>query len=139
VLEKMMEIGANLGGEQSGHTIFLDDCPTGDGILTGLKMIEAMLANQVTFSQLAGGLKEFPQALHNVRVREKIDFEQFPEIVKTVEEIRATLAGAGRLDLRYSGTEPLARVMIEGEDLGQVETLVKRMTSVIEKYLGEKP
>jgi phosphoglucosamine mutase len=137
VLEKMLEIGANLGGEQSGHTIFLDDCPTGDGILTSLRMLEAMLAGQVSFSGLAGGLKEFPQVLHNVRVREKLDFKQFPEIVQTMDEIRAALAGAGRLDLRYSGTEPLARVMIEGEDLGQIEGLAGRLTSVIARYLGE--
>jgi len=137
VLEKMMEIGANLGGEQSGHTIFLDDCPTGDGILTSLRMLEAMLAAQVSFSGLAGGLNEFPQILHNVRVREKLDFKQFPEIVQTMDEIRATLAGAGRMDVRYSGTEPLARVMIEGEDLGRIEELAGRMTSVIARYLGE--
>jgi len=138
VLEKMLELGANLGGEQSGHTIFLDDCPTGDGILTSLKMLEAMLEARVSFSGLAGGLKEFPQILHNVRVREKLDFKHFPEIVRTMDEIRASLAGAGRLDVRYSGTEPLARVMIEGEDLGRVEELAGRMTSVISKYLGEK-
>jgi len=139
VLEKMLEIGANLGGEKSGHTIFLDDCPTGDGILTSLKMIEAMLAARVSFSELAGGLKEFPQVLHNVRVRDKRDFEEFPEIVQTMDDIRTELAAAGRLDVRYSGTEPLARVMIEGEDLGRIEALAGRMTSVIGKYLGEKP
>jgi phosphoglucosamine mutase len=139
VLEKMMEIGANLGGEQSGHTIFLDDCPTGDGILTSLKMLEAMLAARVSFSGLAGGFKAFPQVLHNVRVREKLDFKQFPEIVRTIDELRAELAAAGRLDVRYSGTEPLARVMIEGEDLGRIEELAGRMTSVIAKYLGEQP
>jgi phosphoglucosamine mutase len=137
VLEKMMEIGSNLGGEQSGHTIFLDDCPTGDGILTGLRMLEAMLAMRVSFSQLTEGLKEFPQVLHNVRVREKLDFKQFPEIVKAMDEIRAALAGAGRLDVRYSGTEPLARVMIEGEDLTRIEELAARMTAVIAKHLGE--
>lgn len=139
VLEKMLEIGANLGGEKSGHTIFLDDCPTGDGILTSLKMIEAMLAARVSFSELAGGLKEFPQVLHNVRVRDKRDFKEFPEVVQTMDDIRTELAAAGRLDVRYSGTEPLARVMIEGEDLGRIEALAGRMTSVIGKYLGEKP
>lgn len=136
VLEKMIEIGSNLGGEQSGHTIFLDDCPTGDGILTSLRMLEAMLAKQVSFSGLTGGLKEFPQVLHNVRVREKRDFKEFPEIIKTMDEIQAALAGTGRLDVRYSGTEPLARVMIEGEDLVRVEGLAARMTAVITKYLG---
>ena len=139
VLEKMLEMGANLGGEKSGHTIFLDDCPTGDGLLTSLKMLEAMLSAGVSFSELAGGLKEFPQVLRNVRVRDKRDFKEFPEIVHTMDEVRSALAGAGRLDVRYSGTEPLARVMIEGEDLGRVEDLAGRLTSVIGKYLGEKP
>jgi phosphoglucosamine mutase len=139
VLEKMLEIGSNLGGEKSGHTIFLDECPTGDGILTSLKMVEAMLSARVSFSELTAGLKEFPQVLHNVRVREKRDFKEFPEIVKAMDEVRSALAGAGRLDVRYSGTEPLARVMIEGEDLGRIEELAGRMTSVIGRYLGEKP
>ena len=96
-----------------------------------------MLATRVSFSQLTGGLKEFPQVLHNVRVREKRDFKEFPEIIKTMDEIQAALAGAGRLDVRFSGTEPLARVMIEGEDLARIEELAARMTAVIAKYLGE--
>jgi phosphoglucosamine mutase len=137
VLDKMMEIGANLGGEQSGHTIFLDDCPTGDGILTSLRMLEAMLAAKVPFSRLTGELIEFPQLLRNVRVKEKAEFGRFPEIVKTIDEIREELSGAGRLDVRYSGTEPLARVMIEGEDLARIEEQAGRLTSVITKYLGE--
>ncbi|MGB7297674.1 MAG: phosphoglucosamine mutase [Candidatus Aminicenantales bacterium] len=137
VLDKMREIGANLGGEQSGHTIFLDDCPTGDGILTSLKMLEVMLATGIPFSKLAGELNEYPQVLRNVRVREKVDFGQFPEIVRTIDEIRAELAGAGRLDVRYSGTEPVARVMIEGENLARIEAQAVRLTSVIAKYFGE--
>jgi phosphoglucosamine mutase len=137
VLDKMIEINANLGGERSGHTIFLDDCPTGDGILTSLRMLEAMLAAGITFSRLTGGLREFPQVLMNVRVRKKADFALFPEIVKTIDEVRTALSGGGRLDVRYSGTEPLARVMIEGEDLGRIEKQAGRLTSVIAKYLGE--
>lgn len=137
VLEKMLELGANLGGERSGHTIFLDDCPTGDGILTSLKMVEAMLASGASLAELAAPLKEFPQILLNVKVREKADFKQFPEIIRVMEEIKAELAGAGRLDVRYSGTEPLARVMVEGEDQEHIEGLAGRMTAVITKYLGE--
>jgi len=137
VLEKMLELGANLGGERSGHTIFLDDCPTGDGILTSLKMIAAMLFSGASLADLAADLKEFPQVLHNVRVREKADFKHFPEIIRVMEEIKAELAGAGRLDVRYSGTEPLARVMVEGEDQKKIEGLAGRMTAVITKYLGE--
>jgi phosphoglucosamine mutase len=136
VLEKMMEFKANLGGEQSGHTIFLDDCPTGDGILTSLKMLEAMLSSGAPFSELVQGLTEFPQILKNVRVREKLDFSRFPEIIQVMDEVKARLAGAGRLDVRYSGTEPLARVMIEGEEKAQIEELAGRMTAVIAKYLG---
>lgn len=137
VLEKMMEIESNLGGERSGHTIFLDDCPTGDGILTSLKMLEAMISSESSLSELAGGLIEFPQTLQNVRVREKVDFHKFPEIIQVMDEIKTQLAGVGRLDVRYSGTEPLARVMIEGEEKAQIEELARRMTDVIAKYLGE--
>jgi phosphoglucosamine mutase len=137
VLEKMLELGANLGGERSGHTIFLDDCPTGDGILTSLKMVEAMLTAGASLAELAAGLKEFPQVLRNVRVKEKAEFKQFPEIIRVMEEIKAEMAGAGRLDVRYSGTEPLARVMVEGEDQEEIEGLAGRITAVITKYLGE--
>ena len=137
VLDKMIEIGANLGGEQSGHTIFLDDCPTGDGILTSLRMLESMLAAGVSFSHLTADLREFPQVLRNVRVKEKPDLSQFPEIAAAIEETRAELAGTGRVDVRYSGTEPMARVMIEGEDPARIEAHALRLTSVISKYLGE--
>ncbi len=137
VLEKMIELGANLGGEQSGHTIFLDDCPTGDGILTSLRMLEAMLEAGVPLSKLAEGLREFPQIHRSVRVREKVEFEEFPEIMAVMEEIRAELAGDGRLDVRYSGTEPLARVMIEGPEDGQIQRLARKMTDVIARHLGE--
>jgi phosphoglucosamine mutase len=137
VLEKMIEIGANLGGEQSGHTIFLDDCPTGDGILTSLKMIEVMLRSGRRMSELASGLPEFPQVLRNVRVREKADFHGFPEIVRAMDEVKSRLAKAGRMEVRYSGTEPVARVMIEGENKAEIERMAERLTSVIAKYLGE--
>jgi phosphoglucosamine mutase len=137
VLDKMLELGANLGGERSGHTIFLDDCPTGDGILTSLKMIEAMLSSGASLADLAAGLKEFPQILRNVKVREKADFRQFPEIIQVMEEIKAEISGAGRLDVRYSGTEPLARVMVEGEDQEKIEYLAGRMIAAIARHLGE--
>ncbi len=137
VLEKMIDLGANLGGERSGHTIFLDDCPTGDGILTSLKMLKVMLLSGAPFSELVKGLKEFPQILQNVWVREKIDFREFPEIIQVIEEVKAQLAGVGRLDVRYSGTESLARVMVEGEDKTQIEELARKTTDVIAKYLGE--
>jgi phosphoglucosamine mutase len=138
VLEKMIELEANLGGEQSGHTIFLDDCPTGDGILTSLKMMEAMLEAGVRLSELTGGLRQFPQIHRSVRVREKADFSGFPEIMAVMDEIRTELSDAGRLDVRYSGTEAVARVMIEGPEEGQIEGLAQKMTKVIARFLGEQ-
>jgi len=136
VLEQMIALKSNLGGEQSGHTIFLDNCPTGDGILTSLKMIEAMAGSAAPLSELVRGFKEFPQILTNVRVSRKADFAEFPEITETMAEVKRKLGESGRLDVRYSGTEPLARVMIEGQDRAEIEGLARRMADVIAKYLG---
>ena len=136
VLEQMIALGANLGGEQSGHTIFLDSCPTGDGILTSLKMIEAIVAADAPLSKLVQGFEEFPQILTNVRVSRKADFAEFPEIIGVMAEIKRQLGGAGRLDVRYSGTEPVARVMVEGRDRAEIEALAQRMSAAIAKYLG---
>jgi len=136
VLEQMIKIKANFGGEQSGHTIFLDDCPTGDGILTSIKMVEAMAERNLPLSKLVEGFEEFPQVLRNVRVRKKIDFNQFPEIIKTMEEIKNHIGDTGRLEVRYSGTEPLARIMVEGQDKSLVEKYSLQMADSIAKYLG---
>ncbi len=136
VLEEMMKLKANLGGEQSGHTIFLDDCPTGDGILTSLKMLEAMAEYNLPLSKLAEDMEEYPQILLNVPVGKKIDFDQFPEIINAKEEIEKRLGDSGRLNVRYSGTEPFARVMIEGQDKGKIEDYARQMADVISKHLG---
>ena len=136
VLEEMMKLKANLGGEQSGHTIFLDDCPTGDGILTSLKMLEALAASNLPLSKLVEDLEEYPQIILNVPVQKKTDFDQFPEIINAKEEIEKRLGDSGRLNIRYSGTEPVARVMIEGQDKGEIEDYASQMASVISKYLG---
>ncbi|NIO48178.1 MAG: phosphoglucosamine mutase [Candidatus Aminicenantes bacterium] len=136
VLEEMMKLKANLGGEQSGHTIFLDDCPTGDGILTSLKMLEAIVAYDLPLSKLVEDMEEFPQILLNVPVRKKIDFDQFPEIIITKEEIEKRLGNSGRLNVRYSGTEPVARVMIEGQDKGKIEDYARQLADIISKHLG---
>jgi len=138
VHEEMVARGANLGGEQSGHTIFLDDFPTGDGILTSLRMLEVMVNRGETIASLVENMTEFPQTLVNVRVTRKPDFAEFPEITAAVEETRARLGREGRLDLRYSGTEPLARVMVEARDRALVEACAKRVSDAIRKHLGEK-
>lgn len=138
VLEQMMKQKANLGGEQSGHTIFLDDCPTGDGILTSIKMLEALAEYDLPLSKLVESFEEFPQVHKNVRVRNKIDFNQFPEIIETLKIIKDKLGNSGRVEVRYSGTEPLARIMIEGKKRADIEQYSRVMSGVITKYLGEK-
>ncbi len=136
VLEQMIKLNANLGGEQSGHTIFLDDCPTGDGILTSIKMLEALTERNTSLSELVKGLEEFPQILLSVSVSRKDDFNLYPEIMGTVEEIKQDLGQSGRFNLRYSGTEPLARIMIEGENQEQIEAHAHRLARIIEEQLG---
>ena len=136
VYEEMVARGANLGGEQSGHTIFLDDFPTGDGILTSLKILETMLRRGRPLSALAGDMDEYPQILVNVRVARKPDFGTFPEITAAVEAVRERLGDEGRLDLRYSGTEPLARIMVEGRELGLVESCAGMVAEAVRKNLG---
>jgi len=138
VHEEMVARGANLGGEQSGHTIFLDDFPTGDGILTSLRMLEVMVERGESLASLVKDMTEFPQTLVNVRVTRKPDFSEFPEITAAVEETRARLGREGRLDLRYSGTEPLARVMVEARDRDLVDDCTKRVADAVRKHLGEK-
>ena len=138
VHEEMVARGANLGGEQSGHTIFLDDLPTGDGLLTSLRMLEVLVERGGTLAALAKGMSEFPQILVNVRVRKKPDFEEFPEIVAAVEVVRAHLGRDGRIDLRYSGTEPLARVMVEARERAAVDAGAKLVADAVRKHLGEK-
>jgi len=137
VLEKMIDIRTNLGGEQSGHTIFLDDCPTGDGILTSLKMLEVLASENRPFSELMEGLQEYPQLLLNVPVVKKVEFEKIPEIGHTIEEVKRQLTGRGRLDVRYSGTEMLARVMVEAQESDQVTSCARQVADMIARHLGK--
>jgi phosphoglucosamine mutase len=136
VLEQMIKLNANLGGEQSGHTIFLDDCPTGDGILTSLKILEVMAVEGAMLSELISGYQEFPQILENVSVSKKVEFSQFPEIKDIIDSVKNDLGDTGRLDVRYSGTEPLARIMIEGESQTQIEEFASSIAKVIKRHLG---
>jgi phosphoglucosamine mutase len=136
VLERMLELGSNLGGERSGHTILLDDCPTGDGILTSLRVLEAMAAANVGLAGLVAGLVEYPQILLNVRVAGKPELRGIPEVAAAIAEVERAIEGRGRLDVRYSGTEPLARVMLEGESQTEVEALAGRIAAAIERAIG---
>jgi len=136
VLEEMMRLNANLGGEQSGHTIFIDDCPTGDGILTSLKILEVLAEKDTTLSRLVSGFAEYPQILKNVPVSRKPDMGRYSEIMDAIHAVKELLSDQGRLNVRYSGTEPLVRIMIEGSDLQQIEEYADRLASVISKHLS---
>jgi phosphoglucosamine mutase len=136
VLEEMERRGANLGGEQSGHVIFLDHEPTGDGLLTGLKMLEVIRHAGRPLAELAAELAVYPQVLRNVRVREKQDVEKIPEVRQALDRARAALDGRGRLVVRYSGTEPLLRVMAEGPDEAEVKALTEEIVNRVARQLG---
>jgi len=136
VLEEMLRCSAQLGGERSGHTIFLDILPAGDGLLTSLKMAETMIETGQKLSELGAELVEFPQLLVNVPVREKIDFSQIPDFETTLRQIRERLGRSGRIEVRYSGTEPVARIMVEGEKEEMVKESAEEMAALIKKHLG---
>ncbi|MCL2356733.1 MAG: phosphoglucosamine mutase [Defluviitaleaceae bacterium] len=138
VLEKMLADNYNLGGEQSGHVIFLDHNTTGDGILTALQLLAVMSRKKNSLSELASVAEAFPQVLVNAKVSNsrKPEFETHPEIKKAQEAIEAELAGEGRILVRPSGTEPLIRVMIEGRDKAKIEALAKKLAAVTEKCLA---
>jgi phosphoglucosamine mutase len=136
VLEEMQRSGANLGGEQSGHIIFLDDAPTGDGLLTALKVLAVMRATGKSLEELTSDLKVFPQTIRNLRVREKPPLEALPGVQQAIREAEAALGARGRVVVRYSGTEPLLRVMVEAETEGLVQEWTSRICAAVEKELG---
>ena len=137
VLEEMLKNGYNLGGEQSGHVICLDYNPTGDGILTSLMLIRAILEEGKTASEAASIMKVYPQVLINAKVssEKKYDFDKDPEIKSKIEELDKEFAGNGRVLIRASGTEPLVRVMIEGEDKEYITKKAKDLAKFIEEKL----
>jgi len=136
VLEEMLKNGYNLGGEQSGHVILLDYNPTGDGILTSLMLIQALLESGKKASELSGLMQKYPQVLINAKVSsdKKYDYEKNPEIKSAIEILEKEFSGNGRVLIRPSGTEPLVRVMIEGEDKAVIEKKARELCSLIEKY-----
>jgi len=135
VLEEMIRGGCNLGGEQSGHIIFLDDATTGDGLLTAVK-IASLVALQGPLDQLVSGLKAYPQTIRNVKVRSKPPLETLPEVARALKEAASALGDSGRIVLRYSGTEPKARVMVEAEHAEDVERYAASVASAIQAALG---
>ena len=136
VLEELMRLGASLGGEQSGHIIMPELSLAGDGMITALCLLRALRESRKTLAEITEGFKQYPQILVNVRVREKVPFNELASVRAAVAEVEDRLSLRGRLLLRYSGTEPLARVMIEGENQHQIEEHAARIARAIESEIG---
>ena len=136
VLEEMRRSGAALGGEQSGHIVFLTHATTGDGLVTALQLLRVMQTSGLPLSRLSAVLTKYPQVLLNVRVRERIDPLALPEVQQAHARAQQMLNGTGRILVRLSGTEPLARVMVEGRDPHTIQTVAEDIVRVIERALG---
>jgi len=138
VVEEMRKGGYNLGGEQSGHMIFLDHNTTGDGILSALQLLAVMRRNNKPLSELAGVMISLPQVLVNTRVRERKDIMTIPDIAAKIGDVETKLGNEGRVLIRYSGTEPLLRVMLEGKDTYEITAWANEIIDLVKKHLGEK-
>ncbi len=136
VVELMRREGLNLGGEQSGHIVFLDHTTTGDGLLTSLQVLARMLRSQRRLSELAAGFERVPQVLHAVAVRDKPPLDEIGALQDTLRRVEGELAGKGRVLVRYSGTEPIARVMVEGEDAERIERAAQEICGVLREAIG---
>jgi phosphoglucosamine mutase len=136
VLEELLRTGATLGGEQSGHLIFPRLSLVGDGMITSLNLLRAMKESGASLDKLTAGFTRYPQILVNVRVREKLPFETVEAIARHAREVEEQLGETGRLLLRYSGTEPLARIMIEGKRQDLIERYANELASTIKEALG---
>jgi phosphoglucosamine mutase len=136
VLDELLRRNASLGGEQSGHIILPQLSLAGDGMITALSLIRALRDSEKSLGEMTAGFQRYPQILVNVRVREKRPFAELPSVQAAVREVEEQLDNRGRLLLRYSGTEPLARVMIEGEHQHQIDLYAQKIASVIKREIG---
>ncbi len=136
VMERMKADGATLGGEDSGHTIFMDRHTTGDGMMTALALLDAMKTAARPLSRLAGAMTVYPQVLINVDVKEKPDLAAIPEIAREIRSVAAQLGDRGRVLVRYSGTQPQCRVMVEGPGERETRDCCRRIADAVEKTLG---
>lgn len=136
VVEEMLRGGYNLGGEQSGHIIFLDHTTTGDGIISALQILKRMVVEGKPLSELSKVMTTFPQILKNVRVKQKKEISAMPAVDKALKGVEEKLKGRGRAFIRYSGTEPLARITIEGEEEKEIIAMADELAALLEKELG---
>ena len=138
VMEEMQKRGLALGGEQSGHVIFADHLFTGDGMGTALQVLRIMAATGRELDELAGQLVTYPQVLINVKVRERADYMTIPAIADSIREVEQRLEGHGRLLIRYSGTEPLLRIMLEGKDGSEIRQWANEIAETVRLELGDR-
>jgi phosphoglucosamine mutase len=136
VIDRMRENGCNIGGEQSGHIIFMDHVTTGDGIITALHLISHMLEKERPLSELAGFMNEFPQKLESFNVSAKPPLSNLPELEAIVSQCSAALAPSGRIIVRYSGTENKMRILVESEDASQVDEWIARVADTAKRLIG---
>ena len=136
VLEEMLRRNAWLGGEQSGHIIFREYATTGDGMLSALQILAICAREQRSLDELAADLTVYPQTLINIRVKERRPFADLPRIAQEIEACEKEMDGFGRILVRYSGTEPLARVMVEGPEQASVDQWASRIAGAIRSELA---
>lgn len=136
LLERMLAEGYNFGGEQSGHFIFLDHNTTGDGLISALQILSLMKRSKKPLSELAKAMTAVPQILVNIKVKQKPVLESIPEIDRAIQENNRRLNGSGRVLIRYSGTEPLLRIMVEGEHASVVKDVAEELARVVQAHIG---
>jgi len=136
VMEEMLRRDLSLGGEQSGHVIFSDYLFTGDGLATSLHVLRTMLATGRELGDLASEITSYPQVLLNLRVHHRVDLNTIPEVAAVMSSVESRLAGHGRLLVRYSGTEPLLRVMLEGKDEPEIRRWGQEIIDAVKQHLG---
>jgi phosphoglucosamine mutase len=138
VMEEMQKRDLSIGGEQSGHLIFSEHLFTGDGLITALSVLQTMAASGRELADLADDLTTYPQVLLNVRVREKVDLDRIPEVAAAMKRVEERLGTNGRLLVRYSGTEPLLRVMLEGQNANDIELWAREIADAVSKAIGQR-
>jgi phosphoglucosamine mutase len=139
VMEEMRKQGAVIGGEESGHTVFMDHQTTGDGMLTALKLLEVMETENKPLSELKKIMNIFPQVLINVDVKSKPPLETIPEVKTAIRQVEAELNGKGRILVRYSGTQPQCRVMVESLNAEDTHFFCDKIARVIKEIIGSIP
>ena len=138
VVEEMRRNGYRFGGEQSGHMVFFDHNTTGDGMISALQVLAILRKSGKPLSELASVMTALPQVLVNVRVRERRNIEELPEILKLIEDVESRLGDTGRVLIRYSGTEPLMRIMLEGQDQKEITDMANGIARLVKSLIGEE-